>query len=174
MPTAPNKFIPISVIGGNTCDEETGRLAEAVGRELARRGATVVCGGLGGVMTAVCKGAKEAGGTTIGILPRDDRNEANPWIDIPIVTGIGYARNSIVVKTGLAVLAIDGAFGTLSEIGHALGQPDALTVVGLHTWDLSRNGEPDNSIVRASDPVDAVDKAMAAAEARLARDAAAG
>ena len=125
-------------------------------------------------MTAVCKGAKEAGGTTIGILPREDRNEANPWIDIPIVTGIGYARNSIVVKTGLAVVAIDGAFGTLSEIGHALGQPDALTVIGLHTWDLSRNGEPDNAIVRASDPVDAVDKAMAAAEARLARDAAAG
>lgn len=167
-------FIPISVIGGNTCDEETGQLAETVGRELAKRGATVVCGGLGGVMTAVCKGAKEAGGTTIGILPREDRNEANPWIDIPIVTGIGYARNSIVVKTGLAVLAIDGAFGTLSEIGHALGQPDALTVVGLNTWQLSRDGEPDTSIVRASDAVDAVEKAMAAAEARLARDAAAG
>ena len=169
-----DRFIPISVIGGNTCDEETGQLAETVGRELAKRGATVVCGGLGGVMTAVCKGAKEAGGTTIGILPREDRNEANPWIDIPIVTGIGYARNSIVVKTGLAVLAIDGAFGTLSEIGHALGQPDALTVVGLNTWQLSRDGEPDTSIVRASGAVDAVEKAMAAAEARLARDAAAG
>ena len=167
-----DKFLPISVIGANSCDEEMSLLAEAVGRELARRGATVVCGGLGGVMTAVCKGAKEAGGTTIGILPWEDRNDANPWVDIPIVTGMGYARNVIVVKTGLAVLAIDGAFGTLSEIAHAIGQPDPLTVVGLNTWELVRNDEPDLTIVRASGPVDAVDKAMAAAEARLARAAA--
>lgn len=163
------KFIPISVIGASRCDEETIALAEAVGRELAKRGATVVCGGLGGVMTAVCKGAKEAGGTTIGILPHENRNEANPWVDISIVTGMGHARNAIVVKTGLAVLAIDGAFGTLSEIGHALGQEDPLTVIGLRTWELSQRGKPDTSVIVASDPVDAVDKVMAAAQARLAR-----
>ena len=168
---AMKKFIPISVIGASKCDEETNRLAEAVGRELAKRGATVVCGGLTGVMNAVCKGAKEAGGSTIGILPGEDPTDANPWVDIPVPTGIGHARNAIVVKTGLAVLAIDGAFGTLSEIGHALGQADPLTVVGLKTWELSQNGEPDSSIIRASDPVDAADKAMAAAKARLTRGA---
>ena len=167
-----HKFIPISVIGASRCDDDTAALAEAVGRELASRGATVVCGGLSGIMTAVCKGAKEAGGTTIGILPGEDPNDANPWVDIPIVTGIGHARNAIVVKTGLAVLAIDGAFGTLSEIGHALGQADPLTVVGLRTWELSQNGEPDTSVIVASDPLDAVDKVMAAAQARLARNAA--
>ena len=163
------EFIPIAVIGGHSCTEETGRLAQEVGRELARRGAAVVCGGLGGVMEAVCKGAREVGGTTIGILPRENRNEANEWVEIPIVTGIGYARNSIVVKTGLAVIAIDGAFGTLSEIGHALGQEDPLTVIGLNTWELSRNGNSDDSLIRARDPVDAVDKAMTAARARIAR-----
>lgn len=166
------KFIPISVIGASSCDDETAALAEAVGRELAKRGATVVCGGLSGVMTAVCRGAREAGGTTIGILPGEDPKEANPWVDIPIATGMGHARNAIVVKTGLAVLAIDGAFGTLSEIGHALGQQDPLTVVGLRTWELSQHGEPDTSVIVASDPVDAVDKVMAAAEARLARSSA--
>ena len=126
-----SEFIPISVIGSSTCSQEVAMLAEEVGRELAKRGATVVCGGLGGVMEAVCKGAREAGGQTIGILPRDDRHEANRWVEIPIVTGIGYARNAVVVKTGLAVIAIDGAFGTLSEIGHAVGQEDPLTVIGL-------------------------------------------
>lgn len=163
-------FIPISVIGSSTCSQEVARLAEEVGRELAKRGATVVCGGLGGVMEAVCRGAREAGGQTIGILPRDDRREANRWVEIPIVTGIGYARNALVVKTGLAVIAIDGAFGTLSEIGHAVGQDDPLTVIGLKTWELSKNGESDNTLIRAVDPVDAVDKAMTAARARLERD----
>ncbi len=165
-----SEFIPISVIGSSTCTQEVARLAEAVGRELAKRGATVVCGGLGGVMEAVCKGAREAGGHTIGILPRDNRSEANSWVEIPIVTGIGYARNAVVVKTGLAVIAIDGAFGTLSEIGHAVGQDDPLTVIGLKTWELSKNGETDNTLIRAKDPVDAVDKAMTAARARLERD----
>lgn len=165
-----SEFIPISVIGSSTCSQEVARLAEEVGRELAKRGATVVCGGLGGVMEAVCKGAREAGGHTIGILPRDDRREANRWVEIPIVTGIGYARNAVVVKTGLAVIAIDGAFGTLSEIGHAVGQDNPLTVIGLMTWELSKNGETDNTLIRAKNPVDAVDKAMAAARARLERD----
>ena len=159
----------ISVIGASEPSPHIEALAERVGEELAERGVTVVCGGLGGVMAAVCRGAKSAGGATVGILPGDDPSDANPWVDIPVPTGIGHARNAIVVKTGLAVLAIDGAFGTLSEIGHALGQADPLTVVGLKTWELYQNGKPDLSVVRSSDPVDAVDKAMAAAEARLAR-----
>ena len=165
----------ISVIGaGNNASTEAVEMAEEVGRELAKRGAVVVCGGLNGVMEAVCRGAKSEGGVTIGVLPGDDPESANSYVDFPVPTGMGHARNAIVVKTGLAVLAVDGAFGTLSEIGHALGQIDPLTVVGLKTWELSQNGEPDLSIIRASDPVDAADKAMAAAEARLARGRAAG
>ncbi len=144
-------------------------MAEEVGRELARRGATVICGGLGGVMEAVCKGARQVGGRTVGILPRDDPNEANPWVDVRIVTGMGYARNAIVVKTGLAVIAIDGAFGTLSEIGHALGQADPLTVIGLNTWTLLKNGETDHAIIPARDAIDAVEKALDAARKRIKR-----
>ena len=111
-------------------------------------------------MEAVCKGAKSVGGTTIGILPGNDPKEANAWVDIPICTGLGYARNVIVVKTGRVVIAVGGAYGTLSEIGHALG--DGQTVVGLQTWNLSRGGDADGSIVRAADPVDAVAKALSA------------
>ncbi len=150
----------ISVIGaGRPTDEITG-LAEQVGAELARRGAAIVCGGLGGVMEAACRGAKSADGTTIGILPGSDPAEANAGVDIPICTGLGYARNVIVVKTGRAVIAVGGAYGTLSEIGHALG--DGQKVVGLRTWDLSREGSADGAIVWAADPADAVDKALGA------------
>ena len=154
----------ISVIGAGKASPEVASLAEAVGVELATRGATVVCGGLGGVMEAVCRGAKSAGGATIGILPGNSPEEANAWIDVPICTGMGYARNVVVVKTGRAVIAVGGAFGTLSEIGHALG--DGIPVVGLKTWAMSRNGAADTSIQVASDPVDAVDKALKAAEDR--------
>jgi uncharacterized protein (TIGR00725 family) len=154
----------ISVIGGNQATPEIEALAEEVGRELAKKGATVACGGLTGVMAAVCRGAKEAGGTTIGILPGGDPKAANPWVDIPICTGIGYARNVAVVLTGRAVIAVDGAYGTLSEIGHALGVD--IPVIGLLTWSLSRNGSVDNGIVLAKDPVDAVEKALEAARKR--------
>ena len=157
----------ISVIGGSESTPEHRALAEEVGRELARRGVMVVCGGLRGVMEAVCRGAKSAGGTTIGILPGRAAADANSYVDIPIVTSMGYSRNVIVVHTGHAVIAIGGAFGTLSEIGHALG--DGIPVVGLNTWSLSRNGDGkdiDGSIIQASDPVDAVEKALAAAAAR--------
>ena len=139
-------------------------LAEAVGRELAQRGAMVVCGGLFGVMEAVCKGAKSAGGTTIGIMPGSSPYEGNRYIDIPICTGISYARNVIVVKTGRAVIAVDGAFGTLSEIGHALG--DGIPVIGLETWDLSKDGEMESSIIRASTPEEAAVLAIEAAHHR--------
>ena len=158
----------ISVIGSsNPATTEHVELAEAVGWELAKRGVKVVCGGLTGVMEAVCRGAKSAGGVTIGILPGQAVAEANRYVDIPIVTGMGYSRNVIVVHTGRAVIAIGGAYGTLSEIGHALG--DGLPVVGLKTWELSRNGDGlpvGGAIIPASDPVDAVEKALAAAAAR--------
>lgn len=154
----------ISVIGAGVAKRETVDLAEQVGRELAERGVVVVCGGLGGVMEAACRGAKSAGGTTIGILPGDDPADANRWVDFPICTGMGYARNVIVVKSGRAVIAVDGAFGTLSELGHALG--DGIPVVGLETWVLARNGRVDQSIIVADSPVDAVDKALAAVAAR--------
>ena len=142
-------------------------LAEQVGRELARRGATVVCGGLSGIMEAVCRGAKAEGGMTIGILPGQSPRDANNYVDIPIVTGMRYSRNVIVVNTGRAVIAIGGAWGTLSEIGHALG--DGIPVVGLRSWEFSRNGDGtsvENAMIRANDPVDAVNKALAAAENR--------
>ena len=154
----------ISVIGAGEATPETMRLAEEVGRELGKRGVTVVTGGLAGVMEAASKGVKEAGGTTIGILPGSDPTEANPYVDFPICTGIGYARNVIVVRSGRAVIAIAGAFGTLSEIAHALG--DNIPVIGLHTWSFSRNGQLDENIVLALDPKDAVDKALDAAAKR--------
>ena len=156
--------IYISVIGaGNGAPESALRQAEEVGRRLAARGAVVVCGGLNGVMEAVSRGAKQAGGRTIGILPVDDHESANEWIDTPIPTGLGYARNTVDVKTGDAVIAIAGAFGTLSEIGHAIA--DNKTVVGLSTWELSRDGTADGKIVRADSPVSAVRLAIAAARA---------
>ena len=162
----------ISVIGESVARPRIAALAEQVGIELANRGVAVVCGGLSGVMEAACRGAKSAGGTTIGILPGDNPLTANDYIDFAIMTGIGYARNSVVVKTGMAAVAVGGAYGTLSEIGHALG--DGIPVVGLETWELTRSGEdPDGSIIRAADAADAADKAIAAAKQRLA-DIAAG
>jgi uncharacterized protein (TIGR00725 family) len=154
----------ISVIGGSQVSPEIETLAEEVGRELARRGAMVACGGLTGVMEAVCRGAKEEGGTTIGILPGVDPKAANASVDIPICTGMGYARNVIVVYTGQAAIAVDGAYGTLSEIGHALASD--IPVIGLDTWSLSRNGDVDSRIIIAKDPVDAVEKALEAARKR--------
>ena len=158
----------IAVIGGNrdSADPDALALAYQVGSELAKQGVVLVCGGLEGVMEAACKGANANGGTTVGILPGSDPADANPYVDIPICTGMGYARNVIVVKSGQAVIAIDGAFGTLSEIGseigHALG--DNIPVIGLNTWVLARNGRQDSSIILASDPVDAVEKALRAAQ----------
>ena len=154
----------ISVIGAGNAAPDVAILAEQVGRELALRDITVACGGLGGVMEAACRGAKSAGGTTIGILPGIDPEDANQWVDFPICTGLGHARNVIVVRTGRAVIAVGGAYGTLSEIGHAL--TENIPVVGLNTWTIARNDAADESIMRASSPVDAVEKAVEAAERR--------
>ena len=154
----------ISVIGGSKAKPEHLELAEAVGRELAKRQVMVACGGLSGVMEAVCRGAKEAGGTTIGILPGSEPAAANQWVDMAVCTGIGYARNVAVVFTGRAVIAVDGAYGTLSEIGHALASD--IPVIALDSWSFSRNGDVDRSMVLARDPVDAVEKALEAARLR--------
>ena len=154
----------VAVIGGGEPSEGERAWAEEIGRQLARRGAIVVTGGLTGVMEAASKGASEEGGIVVGILPGSSTAAANPYVSVPIVTGIGYARNAIVVKTGRVVIAIGGSYGTLSEIGHALG--DGVPVVGLGTWEFSRNGQADTSIVRARDPADAVEKALALATAR--------
>ena len=125
----------IAVIGGSDPTSEEARLAEEVGRELARKSAVLVCGGLGGIMEAACKGANAENGLTVGILPGGSRQTANPYVQVPIVTNMGEARNVIVVKSAGAVIAIGGGYGTLSEIGHALrnGTP----VVGLNTWSLT-------------------------------------
>lgn len=124
--------IQISVIGGSSCDVDTKEKAEAVGRLLAEAGATLVCGGYGGVMEAACRGAKSAGGQTVGILIGYDRAEANPWCDVVIPTGMGLARNALVVAAGQAVIAIGGRYGTLSEITLALNLNRP--VVSLASW----------------------------------------
>jgi len=148
----------IAVIGSGDCSPQEARLAEDTGREIAQHGAVLVCGGLGGVMAAACRGATLAGGLTIGILPGDSRRSANPYVQIPIVTNLGEARNVIVVKTAQAVIAIGGGYGTLSEIGHAL--KNNIPVVGLNTWQLFRDGIPEAAIITAKDPADAVHKAI--------------
>ncbi len=144
----------IAVIGGNAPDAASAQLAEAVGREIARRGAVLVCGGLGGVMEAACRGAVTEGGFTVGILPGADRGAANPHVRLPIVTGIGYARNAVVVGSARAVIAVDGSYGTLSEISFALQA--GIPVIGLGTWEISRSGQPDDNIVRAETAAEAV------------------
>ena len=166
MATNDSSPMIISVIGGSEPTPESAATAERLGVELASRGIMVVCGGLSGVMEAVCRGAKSAGGTTIGILPGRDPSIANSYVDIPICTSLGYARNVVVVLTGRAVIAVDGAYGTLSEIAHALAE--GIPVIGLETWSLARDGKQDNHIILASDAVDAVDKALAAARSRVA------
>ena len=125
----------VSVIGGSTVTESEAETAAAVGRRLAERGHTVVCGGYGGAMKAACRGASAAGGHTIGILSSDDTDDANPYVDEPIATGLGHARNVLVVMNGEAVIAVDGGNGTLSELGVA-GVYDRPTAgLGTHNVD---------------------------------------
>ncbi len=158
MPKMTNKKGFIAVIGGSKCSPQEAKLAEEVGRELARQGVTLVCGGMGGVMEAACKGASSQGGLTVGILPGNSRQQANPHVQVPIVTDLGEARNVIVIKSAQAVIAISGSYGTLSEIAHALRA--GIPVIGLNTWSLSRNGQPDNSIITAQNATEAVRKAL--------------
>ena len=153
----------ISVIGSSECSPEEAAAAEAVGRELARRDAVLVCGGGPGIMEAACRGAKLVGGLTVGILPEADGSAANLYVDIPIVTGLGWARNSVVILTGHAAIAVGGAYGTLSEIAYARMYRRA--VIGLGTWELHASRLRDRPVEVASGPIDAVEKALAAARA---------
>jgi len=126
-------------------------VAEEVGARLASRGAVVVCGGLGGIMAAACHGAREAGGTTLGLLPGSDRSAANAWVSIAVATGLGELRNGLVVRAADAVIAVGGGYGTLSEIAFALKAGKA--VVGLGGWEIP-------GVLVASDPAAAVALAL--------------
>ena len=152
------KLIFIAVIGGNDVSSQIEALAEDVGREIARQGAALVCGGLGGVMEAACRGADSEGGLTVGILPGENRLDANPYVKIPIATGIGYARNAAVAKSAQAVIAIDGSYGTLTEIAYAL--QSGIPVIGLDTWSIAINDHENTGIIRAANPKEAVEKAL--------------
>lgn len=152
----------VAVIGASKCSPQETKWAEEVGRELARNQAVVICGGLMGVMEAVCRGASREGGLTLGILPGDNVEAANPYVGIPIMTGLGYARNVIVVKSAQAAIAIGGSYGTLSEIAFACQR--GIPVIGLNTWELSRNGNADNKIIQAQNPGEAVKIALSMIE----------
>jgi len=155
--TAGDRRPQIAVAGGGACTRRTASLARALGRELAAAGAIVVCGGLGGVMAAVARGAAERDGTIVGLLPGYDRTVGNPWLDITIPTGLGHARNVLVAATGDALIALPGEQGTLSEIALArvLGRP----VVVLGAWTELRG------VVRARTPREAAARAVALASA---------
>jgi uncharacterized protein (TIGR00725 family) len=143
----------VAVVGGSTCTPQEAEYAAAVGRLVAERGAVLVCGGLGGVMEAAARGAKQGGGLTIGILPGSDAADANPNIDIAIPTGMGEMRNALIVRAAGAVIAIGGGWGTLSEI--ALARRTNTPVVGLH--DAFTHGV---EIPRAKSPTEAVSWAL--------------
>ena len=152
------KKLFISVIGESQASKKNYEAAEKVGELLAKHGAVVFCGGTTGVMEAVCKGAKRGGGLTIGILPGSKRSHANKYVDIPIPTGVGYARNKYVVKSGHAVIAIGGSYGTLCEIGFALGYE--IPVVGLNTWQFEKKGHRKAPILYVKTPERAVAMAI--------------
>lgn len=149
----------VAVIGSSICGAGIAAQAEEVGRRLAEAGAVLVCGGMGGVMEAACRGAKSAGGLTVGILPGEDRNGGNPYVDVPILTGMGSGRNIIVVSSAQAVIAIAGAYGTLSEI--ALARMRGLPVVGLGTWQLARGGRITDDVPMVDTPAEAVARVLA-------------
>ncbi|HEX6206975.1 MAG TPA: TIGR00725 family protein [Actinomycetota bacterium] len=155
--------IQIAVCGPGVATEEEGRWAEEAGRLLAEEGAVVVCGGMTGVMDAAARGARQAGGLALGILPGRGLEGASEHLSAAVVTGMGEARNALVVRSADAVLAIAGEYGTLSEIALALKM--GVPVVGLRTWELAKGGEPVEAFVRAAGVPDAVREAM-----RLARE----
>jgi hypothetical protein len=151
----------VAVIGSGQASDDHSDAARAIGRGLAEAGAVVVCGGLGGVMEAACRGAVGAGGTTVGLLPGSDRAAANPHVSVAIATGLGELRNGLVVRSCDVVVAVGGGYGTLSEVALALklGVP----VVGLDTWELARGGQPDEGVRRVADATEAVAAALEAA-----------
>lgn len=154
--------LQIAVCGGANCSSFEYELAFSVGQGLALQGVTVICGGRGGVMQAVAEGARSVGGLTVGILPSTLRNEANPFIEVTIATGMGQARNLAVVLSADAVIAIGGEFGTLSEI--ALALKHGVPVIALHSWRLDAiSRKPLAGFVTASTAEEAVSEAIALA-----------
>ena len=149
------------MIGAGESEEEIFRAAEEVGRRIAEAGAVLICGGRGGVMEAASRGAAEAGGTVIGVLPTLSPADANPYVTHAVATGIGEARNLAVVASGEAVIAVGGEWGTLSEIAHArkIGRP----VVAIRSWTLRNRAGTDLGIVEAETPEQAVSAALSAA-----------
>ncbi len=150
----------VAVCGpGNTATAEIEALAEEIGRELARAGFGIVCGGRGGVMEAACRGAKTEGGLTVGILPTYDHAQANPYVDIVICTGLNEARNMLVAATGLALIAVGGEWGTLSEIALALKINRPVISLAGYGWDVRRQSWRDpvpNFLHYAANPKEAV------------------
>jgi uncharacterized protein (TIGR00725 family) len=151
-------MIYIAVVGGADCTGEEYDLAYSVGQEVARKNAVVICGGGSGVMEAVSKGTTKAGGSAIGILPGEKADQGNVYLTFVIATGMGEARNAIIVRTADAVIAVGGEYGTLSEIALALkmGKP----VIGLKSWHLKPPHKPDISITAAESAEAAVEKAF--------------
>ncbi len=140
--------VQIGVIGGRRISKEKLKLAEEVGREIAQKNAILICGGLGGVMEAACKGAKEAGGLTVGLLPVSSMDKANPYVDIVIPTGMGVARNAVIVHACEGVIAVGGRYGTLSEM--AFARQKGIPIVSLKSWQF------DDTIRTAESPEEAV------------------
>lgn len=149
----------LSVVGGYDVAPEVLADAEQVGRLAAEAGFVVVTGGRGGVSAAASRGAAGVGGVALGILPGTDRAEANEWCTHVVATGLGLTRNALVAMNGDVVVALDGSYGTLSEVAHAL--LDGTPVIGLGTWTLARHGRTDDGIVPAASPADAVTRARA-------------
>ncbi len=154
-----SKLHVIGVIGGSVVPAEVLLQARELGKEIASRGCMLICGGMGGVMEAACKGAKEGGGTTIGILPGEDKSDANQYVDVSIASGLGIARNVLIVRTADVVIALNGSYGTLSEMALALNL--GKRVIALGSWKLEDAGvvEP-GRLVHVTSPLEAVDTAM--------------
>ena len=144
----------VAVVGPGDATDAQAQTAEAVGRSLAEAGAVVVCGGLGGVMAAACRGASSAGGLTVGILPGPDRSSANEWVEIGIPTGLGELRNGLVVRAADVMIGVGGGYGTLSEI--ALALKGGVPVVGIGTWQI-------DGIASAESAEEAVEQALSLA-----------
>ena len=148
----------VAVVGAGVADAALEEAAEEVGRGLAEGGAIVLCGGLGGVMEAACRGCRAGGGTSVGILPGPHRRDANPFVDVALATGMGEMRNALIVRAADVVVAMGGEYGTLSEVAFALkiGRP----VVGFETWELAKRGAADEAIVRVTSAESAVAAAL--------------
>ena len=158
--------LQVAVVGGGHAEEVDCDAAARVGRALGEAGALVVTGGLGGVMAAACRGARDGGGTSLGILPGADKSAANEFVDVAVATGLGEGRNVLVVRNADAVVAVGGEFGTLSEI--ALALQAGVPVVGLGTFELAKQGREVPGVIRAGTPEEAADVALREAARRRA------